>query len=73
MEKEKICNHIYLQINKEINSQGLTSLQLIEKLNMKKSTFYDQLSYLKNGKFPSVEMLLQIQEALGIELIFFKI
>lgn len=64
---------IYLKIIKEINSQGLTYLQIIDKLGMKKSTFYDQLSYLKNGKFPSIEMLLQIQEVLGIELIFFNI
>ncbi|MEG0236836.1 MAG: helix-turn-helix transcriptional regulator [Cetobacterium sp.] len=73
MDKEKTCNMIYLKIIKEINSQGLTYLQIIDKLGMKKSTFYDQLSYLKNGKFPSIEMLLQIQEVLGIELIFFNI
>ncbi|MCQ9627806.1 helix-turn-helix transcriptional regulator [Cetobacterium somerae] len=64
---------IYLKIIKEINSQGLTYVQIIKKLGMKKSTFYDQLSYLKNGKFPSIEMLMQIQEVLGIELIRFDI
>lgn len=64
---------IYLKIINEINSQKLTYVQIIEKLGMKKSTFYDQLSYLKNGKFPSVEMLIQIQDVLGVELIRFDI
>lgn len=73
MDKEKICNMIYLKIINEINSQKLTYIQIIEKLGMKKSTFYDQLSYLKNGKFPSVEMLIQIQDVLGVELIRFDI
>lgn len=73
MDKEKICNMIYLKIINEINSQKLTYVQIIEKLGMKKSTFYDQLSYLKNGKFPSVEMLIQIQDVLGVELIRFDI
>lgn len=68
MENIEITRKIYSKIIFSIRDKKMTQKKVSEIIGMKPQTFSDNLTKLKDGKFPSVETLKKLQDALEIDL-----
>ena len=68
MENIDITRKIYSKIIFSIRDKKMTQKKVSEIIGMKQQTFSDNLTKLKDGKFPSVETLKKLQDALEIDL-----
>ena len=68
MENMEITRKIYSKIIFSIRDKKMTQKKVSEIIGMKPQTFSDNLIKLKDGKFPSVETLKKLQDALEIDL-----
>ena len=68
MENMEITRKIYSKIIFSIRDKKMTQKKVSEIIEMKTQTFSDNLIKLKDGKFPSVETLKKLQDALEIDL-----
>ena len=68
MENMEITRKIYSKIIFSIRDKKMTQKKVSEIIEMKPQTFSDNLIKLKDGKFPSVETLKKLQDALEIDL-----
>lgn len=68
MENIDITRKIYSKIIFSIRDKKMTQKKVSEIIEMKPQTFSDNLIKLKDGKFPSVETLKKLQDALEIDL-----
>lgn len=64
----EITQKIYSKIIFSIRDKKMTQKKVSEIIEMKPQTFSDNLIKLKDGKFPSVETLKKLQDALEIDL-----
>ena len=64
----EITQKIYSKIIFSIRDKKMTQKKVSEIIGMKPQTFSDNLIKLKDGKFPSVETLKKLQDALEIDL-----
>ena len=64
----EITRKIYSKIIFSIRDKKMTQKKVSEIIGMKPQTFSDNLTKLKDGKFPSVETLKKLQDALEIDL-----
>ena len=64
----EITQKIYSKIIFSIRDKKMTQKKVSEIIEMKPQTFSDYLIKLKDGKFPSVETLKKLQDALEIDL-----
>nr|DAN35395.1 MAG TPA: hypothetical protein [Caudoviricetes sp.] len=68
MENKKIALNIYKTIKLALINNQMSQRKLCDKIKMKPQTFSDNMTKLKKGQFPKVELLLQIQKELKINL-----
>ena len=68
IENMEITQKIYSKIIFSIRDKKMTQKKVSEIIGMKPQTFSDNLIKLKDGKFPSVETLKKLQDALEIDL-----
>ena len=68
MENIEITREMYSKIIFGIRDKKMTQKKVSEIIGMKPQTFSDNLTKLKDGKFPSVETLRKLQDALEIDL-----
>ena len=68
IENMEITRKIYSKIIFSIRDKKMTQKKVSEIIGMKPQTFSDNLTKLKDGKFPSVETLKKLQDALEIDL-----
>ena len=68
MENMEITRKIYSKIIFSIRDKKMTQKKVSEIIGMKPQTFSDHITKLKDGKFPSVETLKKLQDALEIDL-----
>ena len=68
IENMEITQKIYSKIIFSIRDKKMTQKKVSEIIEMKPQTFSDNLIKLKDGKFPSVETLKKLQDALEIDL-----
>lgn len=68
MENIKITREMYSKIIFGIRDKKMTQKKVSEIIGMKPQTFSDNLTKLKDGKFPSVETLRKLQDTLEIDL-----
>lgn len=65
MKEKIIARRIYLRIKTIIKKKEISLYKLSEDLGLPKSTFYDQINNLKNGKMISWKNISKFQEKLN--------
>ena len=68
MENIKITREMYSKIIFVVRAKRLPQKKFPKLSELKPQTFSDNLTKLKDGKFPSVETLRKLQDALEIDL-----
>lgn len=73
-EKEKeIAQKLYSKIDLYLREQKINRYEVANKMGRRKQAVSEILLKLKDGKFPRLQNLLKLQEALGITIIFFNL
>ncbi len=73
-EKEKeIAQKLYSKIDLYLREKKINRYEVANKMGHRKQAVSEILLKLKDGKFPRLQNLLKLQEALGITIIFFNL
>lgn len=73
-EKEKeIAQKLYSKIDLYLREKKINRYEIANKMGRRKQAVSEILLKLKDGKFPRLQNLLKLQEALGITIIFFNL
>lgn len=73
-DKEKeIAQKLYSKIDLYLREKKINRYEVANKMGHRKQAVSEILLKLKDGKFPRLQNLLKLQEALGITIIFFNL
>lgn len=71
-EKE-IAQKLYSKIDLYLREKKINRYEVANKMGRRKQAVSEILLKLKDGKFPRLQNILKLQEALGITIIFFNL
>lgn len=73
-QKEKeIAQKLYSKIDLFLRENNLNRYEVANRMGHRKQAASEILLKLKDGKFPRLQSLLKLQEALGLPIIFFNL
>ncbi|MEX6519040.1 hypothetical protein AB6N29_03515 [Fusobacterium animalis] len=73
VKEKEIAQKLYSKIDLYLRENKLNRYEIAVKMGRRKQAVSEILLKLKDGKFPRTQNLLKLQEALGINIIFFNI
>nr|DAI56054.1 MAG TPA: DNA-binding protein [Caudoviricetes sp.] len=72
-KEKKIAQKLYSKIDLYLRENNLNRYEVANKMGHRKQAVSEILLKLKDGKFPRLQSLLKLQEALEMPIIFFNL
>lgn len=73
VKEKEIAQKLYSKIDLYLRENKINRYEIATRMGHRKQAVSEILLKLKDGKFPRTQSLLKLQEALGINIIFFNI
>lgn len=71
VKEKEIAQKLYSKIDLYLRENKINRYEIATRMGHRKQAVSEILLKLKDGKFPRTQSLLKLQEALGINIIFF--